>query len=124
MLAPFIIGLLPSVSAVLIAAPIVKNSAGDSLSTEEKAFVTSYYRHISEAFLPTYASILLALNLSGIQATRFVFAMLPIVAILFILGYVFYVKKFPKHLFQLKIKILIKLESLKNYSFTYGQLSL
>lgn len=96
MLAPFIIGLLPSVSAVLIAAPIVKNSAGESLSTEEKAFVTSYYRHISEAFLPTYASILLALNLSGIQATRFVFAMLPIVVVLFILGYVFYVKKIPK----------------------------
>ena len=113
MLAPFIIGLLPSVSAVLIAAPIVKNSAGDSLSTEEKAFVTSYYRHISEAFLPTYASILLALNLSGIQATRFVFAMLPIVAILFILGYVFYVKKIPKTPVSIENKNVDKIREFK-----------
>lgn len=113
MLAPFIIGLLPSVSAVLIAAPIVKNSAGDSLSTEEKAFVTSYYRHISEAFLPTYASILLALNLSGIQATRFVFAMLPIVAILFILGYVFYVKKIPKTPVSIENKNIDKIREFK-----------
>lgn len=113
MLAPFIIGLLPSVSAVLIAAPIVKNSAGDSLSTEEKAFVTSYYRHISETFLPTYASILLALNLSGIQATRFVFAMLPIVAILFILGYVFYVKKIPKTPVSIENKNIDKIREFK-----------
>ena len=113
MLAPFIIGLLPSVSAVLIAAPIVKNSAGDSLSIEEKAFVTSYYRHISESFLPTYASILLALNLSGIQATRFVFAMLPIVIILFILGYVFYVRKIPKSVVLNDKKVINKIKEFK-----------
>jgi len=60
MVAPFIIGLLPSPGAVLIAAPIVDNAAGDSITKEERTFVTSYFRHISESFLPTYSHILLA----------------------------------------------------------------
>ena len=96
MIAPFVIGLLPSAGAVLIAAPIVQNASGDYLTREEQTFVTSYYRHISEAFLPTYSSILLALDLSGVDMTKFVVGMLPMVAVLFILGYVFYVRKIPK----------------------------
>lgn len=96
MIAPFVIGLLPSAGAVLIVAPIVQNASGDYLTREEQTFVTSYYRHISEAFLPTYSSILLALDLSGVDMTKFVVGMLPMVAILFILGYVFYVRKIPK----------------------------
>ena len=72
MIALFIIGLLPSVGAVLIAAPIVDNAGGDYVTLEEKTFITSYFRHISEAFLTTYASILLALNLSGVDMTYFV----------------------------------------------------
>lgn len=96
MIAPFVIGLLPSAGAVLIAAPIVQNASGDYLTREEQTFVTSYYRHISEAFLPTYSSILLALDLSGVDMTRFVVGMLPMVAILFVLGYIFYVRKIPK----------------------------
>ncbi|MDO5725591.1 MAG: DUF401 family protein [Tissierellia bacterium] len=97
MFAPFTIGLLPSPGAVLIAAPIVNNAAGDFLDREEKTFVTTYYRHISEAFVPTYASILLALQLSGVNMTAFVVLMLPLVAALFWLGYIFYVKKIPKN---------------------------
>ncbi|MDD2481964.1 MAG: DUF401 family protein [Lutispora sp.] len=96
MIAPFIIGLLPSAGAVLIAAPIVDNAVEDYLTKEEKTFVTSYYRHISEAFLPTYSSILLALNLSGVDMTSFVLAMLPMVVVLFLLGYFFYIRKIPK----------------------------
>ena len=96
MIAPFVIGLLPSAGAVLIAAPIVQNASGDYLTREEQTFVTSYYRHISEAFLPTYSSILLASDLSGVDMTKFVVGMLPMVAILFVLGYIFYVRKIPK----------------------------
>lgn len=96
MLVPFVIGLLPSPGAVLIAAPIVDKTAGDSLNVEEKCFVTSYFRHISEAFLPTYASILLAIELSGQNVTSFVFWMLPMVFVLFFLGYLLYVRKIPK----------------------------
>jgi len=96
MVAPFIIGLLPSAGAVLIASPIVDNAGGDYISKEEKTFITSYFRHISEAFLPTYSTILLALNLSGVDMTAFVIAMLPMVVVLFLLGYFIYVKKIPK----------------------------
>ena len=96
MLAPFIIGLLPSAGAVLIAAPIVQNASENYLDVEEQTFVTSYFRHISEAFLPTYSSILLALELSGVDMTMFVLGMLPMIIVLFILGYIFYVKKIPK----------------------------
>ena len=96
MMAPFIIGLLPSAGAVLIACPIVDNAGGDYISKEDKTFITSYYRHISEAFLPTYASIILALQLSGIDMTAFVLSMLPMVLVLFLLGYFLYVRKIPK----------------------------
>jgi integral membrane protein (TIGR00529 family) len=97
MIAPFIIGLLPSPSAVLIASPIVDNAGGDYISREEKTFITSYFRHISEAFLPTYSTILLALNLSGVDMTTFVIAMLPMGVVLFLLGYFIYVRKIPKN---------------------------
>lgn len=95
MIAPFVIGLLPSAGAVLIAVPIVKNASENYLSLEEQTFVTSYYRHISEAFLPTYSTILLALNLSGVNMTSFVIAMLPMIVCLFALGYIFYIRKIP-----------------------------
>lgn len=97
MLAPFIIGLLPSPGAVLIASPIVDNAGGDYISREEKTFISSYFRHISESFLPTYATILLALNLSRVDMAAFVIAMLPMVVVLFLLGYFIYVKKIPQN---------------------------
>jgi len=96
MVAPFVIGLLPSAGAVLLAAPIVDNAVGNYITKEERTFVTSYFRHISELFLPTYSSILLALNLSGVDMTAFVVGMLPMVIILFYLGYFFYVRKIPR----------------------------
>lgn len=96
MVAPFIIGLLPSAGAVLIAAPIVDNAGESYLDIKERTFVTSFYRHISEAFLPTYASILLALNLSGVDMTAFVLAMIPMALALFYIGYIFYIRKIPK----------------------------
>jgi hypothetical protein len=96
MVAPFIVGLLPSAGAVLIACPIVDNAGGEHISKEDKTFITSYFRHISEAFLPTYASIILALQLSGVDMTAFVLSMLPMAVVLFLLGYFFYVRKIPR----------------------------
>ncbi|NLD34244.1 MAG: DUF401 family protein, partial [Clostridiales bacterium] len=93
MLTPFVIGMMPSVGAVLIAAPIVDRLAGQELGRDERMFVSSYYRHISEAFLPTYTTILLALQLSGQRALPFLAAMLPMVLVLFYLGHLFYVRK-------------------------------
>ncbi|HZK54333.1 MAG TPA: DUF401 family protein [Desulfosporosinus sp.] len=96
MVAPFIIGLLPSAGAVLIAAPIVDNAGGNYISKEDKTFIASFYRHIPECFLPVYSSILLALSLSKVDMTSFVLGMLPLVVLLFVLGYLFYVRKLPK----------------------------
>lgn len=93
---PFIIGMLPSAGAVLIAAPIVVSAAGEYLDKDEITFVTSYYRHISESFVPTYSSIILALTLTGISMTGFVIAMLPMVLALFLIGYFLYVRKIPR----------------------------
>ncbi|HZK32990.1 MAG TPA: DUF401 family protein [Tissierellaceae bacterium] len=96
MAAPFIIGILPSPTAVLIAAPIVDSAVGDYISKEERTFVTTYFRHISELFLPTYAHILLALSLTSISMTSFVGAMLPMAVVLFLLGYFVYIRKIVK----------------------------
>lgn len=95
-LAPAVIGLLPSAGALLISGAIVKNSCGDYMSDEDMTFTTSFFRHIPESFLPTYASILLAITLSGVSTAGFVLAMLPMVAALFWLGYLFMLRKLPK----------------------------
>lgn len=96
MFIPFIIGILPSPGAVLIAAPMVVNATEGYLDIEEQGFVTSYYRHISEAFLPTYAHIILAMQLANFKMSSFVIAMLPMVFVLFLSGYIVYVRKIPK----------------------------
>ncbi len=60
---PFLLGMLPAASTVLICGPIVRESVKDSdLSVPEQACITSYFRHISEAFVPTYTSIFIALG--------------------------------------------------------------
>ncbi len=100
MLAPILIGLLPSAGAVYICGSIVDSSCGDYLSREDKTFVTSYYRHIPESFLPTYSSILIALGLSKVDAGSFILAMLPAVLLLIFLGYLFYLRKIPKEIGQ------------------------
>ncbi len=85
-LVPALIGFLPSPGAVLIAKPIVDKAASKDLNIEERAFVTSFYRHISEAFLPTYTSIILALQLSGVSVNHFLLSMIFPVVILILLG--------------------------------------
>ncbi|MDO4690402.1 MAG: DUF401 family protein [Fusobacterium sp.] len=110
MIVPFIIGMLPSPGAVLIAAPIVDTAAGEYLDDDEKTFVTSYYRHISESFLPTYSSIILAISLANISMSGFVLLMLPLVLSLFLIGYFLYVRKIPKINEGLKININYKQE--------------
>lgn len=94
-MAPAVIGLLPSAGALLISGAIVKNSCGDYMSDEDMTFTTSFFRHIPESFLPTYASILLAITLSGVSTAGFVLFMLPMVAALFGLGYLFMLRKLP-----------------------------
>ena len=97
-LTPFMLGCLPAASTVILCGPIVRDAVGDSLKTDETAAVTSYFRHISEAFMPTYSGILVAIGLTEGRVTpaSFVIGMLPVVVCLFLAGYVVYLRKIPK----------------------------
>ena len=95
-IAPIFIGLLPSGAAARICGEIVDEATADYLNKDEKSFVTSFFRHIPESFLPTYTSVIIMANLSGVSIPSFVIGMLPVIVILYILGYVFYVRKVPK----------------------------
>lgn len=94
-LAPAFIGALPSAGAVTICGAIVKDATDEYLSAEEQAFVASYYRHIPESFLPTYQSIIIGVELSKQKLSGFLIAMIPMVVVLFLLGYIFYLRKVP-----------------------------
>ena len=95
---PFLLGMLPAAGTVLICGPIVRESTKNStLSTPEKACITSYFRHVSESFLPTYTSIFIGISLTGgrVNAASFVVAMLPMVVLLIATGWVIYLRKVP-----------------------------
>lgn len=94
--APMLIGLLPSPAAAFIAGDMVKSACSDYLDDEEMTFVTSYFRHISESCLPTYTSIILALSLGGVATSSFLAGMAIPVVMLFLLGYLVYIRKIPK----------------------------
>lgn len=96
MIAPVIIGFLPSAGAVNICGAIVDKATGEDLDIEEKTFVTSYYRHISESFSPTYNAILLALSITAVSTGKFVLYMAPMVIVLLALGYLGYLRKLSK----------------------------
>lgn len=99
-LAPLFLGLLPSASVVLICGEIVDKIVDNDLTKEEKAFVTSYYRHIPEGVLPTYSAIILGLSLTGgvVSASSFILAMFPMVVLMVTLGYLFYLRKISKEI--------------------------
>ena len=96
--APALLGMLPAVGTVLICGDIVRQSTDGFLKTEEQACVTSYYRHVSELFFPTYTSILIAVDLSAgkVSGGGFTLAMLPMLAVLMAIGWLFYLRRIPK----------------------------
>ena len=81
-----------------LAGPIVRESVGDSLKKEETAAITSYFRHISESFLPTYTTIFIALTFTNgrVTAPAFILAMLPMIAALFFVGWLVYLRRIPR----------------------------
>lgn len=120
-IAPVIIGFLPSAGAVNICGEIVNDTVGDDLTVPEKTFVTSYYRHISESFSPTYNAILLALSITGVSTGSFVLCMLPLVAVLLLLGYIFYLRKIDKN-YSAKRDEYSKSEELKQLLYCFWPL--
>lgn len=95
-LAPAFIGMLPSAGAVTICGAIVDKAVGDNMTTEEKAFAASYFRHIPEAFLPTYSSIIIGVQLTEQSMSSFLILTLPLIVLLAFLGYFFCLRKIPK----------------------------
>ncbi|MBR4866145.1 MAG: DUF401 family protein [Clostridia bacterium] len=93
--APIFIGMLPTPNAAFIAGDVVKASAADHLNHDEMAVTTTYFRHVSESFMPTYGSIILALGLAGVSAGEFVVGMLPIVLCIVAAGCFWFLRKVP-----------------------------
>lgn len=94
--AALFIGLLPSAASMILCSEIVKEATDGYLKPKEQAFVASWFRHIPESTLPTYTAVLLMLNLSGVEISRFLVGMIVPVATLAILGYFTYLRRIPK----------------------------
>ena len=123
-IAPVIIGFLPSAGAVNICGAIVDKATGKDLDVEEKTFVTSYYRHISESFSPTYNAILLALSITAVSTGQFVLFMAPMVVVLLVLGYVFYLWKLSKGYEASEDEMIDKKEEFKQLLYCFWPLVL
>ncbi|MFR6099982.1 DUF401 family protein [Longibaculum muris] len=94
--APLFIGLLPSAAAMILCGDIVKEATDGYLAPKDQAFTASWFRHIPESTLPTYAAVLLMANISGVPLSEFIIGMIvPICALSFI-GYFSILRKIPK----------------------------
>lgn len=96
LIAPAILGMLPTANAVLISAPFVEDGCKDKVDNLNKAFVTTFVRHIPESALHTFPSVILALALTGLPAGAFVLHMVPIMLTTAILTYIFVLRKIDK----------------------------
>ena len=94
-LIPMCVGLMPSPGAVVIGGAMVDSIYGNSVGDEDKNFITSYYRHVPESFLPTFGSIVLACELAKVPLSDFVLYMAPLALLLFILGYFMIMRHLP-----------------------------
>lgn len=95
-IAPLFIGLLPSAAAMILCGDIVKGSTDGYLKKDEQAFVTSWFRHIPESTLPTYSAVLMMSSLANIELSSFMVGMIPMLIVLFSIGYFRYIRRIPK----------------------------
>ncbi len=90
------IGLLPSAAAMVLCGQMVDEQTHDYLKPKEQAFLASWFRHIPESSLPTYASVLLMCNISGVNITSFLLGMIVPIIVLVSIGYFSVLRKIPK----------------------------
>ena len=71
---------------------------GDSLKKRRPRPQPPHFRHISESFLPTYTTIFIALTFTNgrVTAPAFILAMLPMIAALFFVGWLVYLRRIPR----------------------------
>lgn len=94
--ASLFIGLLPSAAAMILCGDIVRDATEGYLKPKEQAFVTSWFRHIPESTLPTYAGVLLMANLAAVPLGNFMLGMLIPILTLGLIGYYPYLRRLPK----------------------------
>ncbi|HEU4339363.1 MAG TPA: DUF401 family protein [Planctomycetota bacterium] len=75
---PAIIGLLPMPGGALFSAPMVEQSAGNSLAAEDKALVNYWYRHVWECVCPIYTSVIFCAQLIHREVKILTLALFPI----------------------------------------------
>lgn len=95
--APLFIGLLPSAAAMILCGDIVKSATDEYLESEDQAFLASWFRHIPESTLPTYAAVLLMSNISKVSLSNFMIGMIVPILMLILIGYFSVLKKVPSH---------------------------
>lgn len=98
MVSPAVMGLLPSAAVMTICADMVDKTCDTYMDAKNKTFISCYYRHIPEMFLPTFPAVLLGLTLSGQNAGLFVISMIPMVAAACFVVYLPYLRKIPKEM--------------------------
>lgn len=94
--AALFVGLLPSAAAMLLACEVTREATEGYLKPEEQAFTASWLRHVPESALPTYTSVLLLLNLTGVPTAKFLLRMLFPLAVLIGIGCLRYLRRIPK----------------------------
>lgn len=93
---PAVMGILPSAAVMSVCAEMVDDTVAGALDNRTQTFVSSYYRHIAEMFLPTFPAVLLAITLSGQDAGSFIVAMIPLVIAACAAVYFIYLRRIPK----------------------------
>jgi len=94
---PALIGLMPSAGGALFSAPIVKKAAENTpLTPLDMAFINNYYRHMMEIFFPTYPTLLLTVQISGVSLGSYMMAMFPIAVLTAVIG-LWFLRKIPNH---------------------------
>lgn len=93
---PAIIGLLPMPGGAYFSAPLV-----DSCDTEKniqsllKTRINYWFRHIWEGWWPLYPSVLVAVDIMGVEIWQFMLVQIPVSLLTLLSGYWFLLRKVP-----------------------------
>lgn len=76
---PGVIGLLPSAGGAAFSAPMVQEAAADvDITSERKAFINYWFRHIWEYISPLYPGVVLAAAVTKTPINRLLLSQLPL----------------------------------------------
>ena len=89
-LLPALIGVLPMPGGALFSAPLVGDcDQNDRLPPDLKTRVNYWFRHVWEYWWPLYPGVLLALEITGLSAGRFMLVQLPLSLFSILIGWFF-----------------------------------